>query len=100
MPGTGTIQVSAGRGWCVSSGLFGWVVETVAEQAPPEVAATVRDSCARHPGRLDLADFPPEQRTALRRVLRALPGLARERLPRTPSRSAVIAMIDDLGRVA
>jgi hypothetical protein len=100
MAGTGTIQVSAGRGWSVSSGLFGWVVDTVAAEAPPEVAATVRDSCARHPGRLDLADFPPEQRTALRGVLRALPLLARERLPRTPARSAVIAMIDDLGRVA
>jgi hypothetical protein len=97
---TGTIQVSAGRGWSVSRVLFCWVVDTLAEQVPPDVAATVRASCAAHPGRLDLRDFPPEQRTALCRVLRALPALARERLPRTTSRAAVITTIDDIGRVA
>jgi len=93
---TGTIVVCEGRGWSVSSGLFRWVVDTLAGEAPPELAASLRESCAAHPGRLDLAEFPPEQRRALCSALRSLPALARERLPRTASRAAVIAAIEDL----
>jgi len=97
---TGTIVVSEGRGWSVSSGLFCWVVDTLAGEAPPEVAALLRESCAEHPGRLDLVEFPPDQRRALRAALRSLPALARERLPRSASRAAVIATIEDLSAAA
>jgi hypothetical protein len=92
----GTIQVSEGRGWSVSTGLFCWVVETLATEAPADVAASLRESTAEHPGRLDLADFPPEQRDAIGSVLRALPAIARERLPHSASRAAVIATLEDL----
>ena len=93
---SGTIQVSAGRGWSVSTGLFCWVVDTLAAETPPELATSLRESCAAHPWRLDLEDFPPEQRTALCSALRALPALARERLPRSASRAAAITAIDDM----
>jgi hypothetical protein len=93
---TGMILVSEGRGWSVSTGLFRWVVGTLADEAPPELAASLRESCAEHPGRLDLAEFPPEQRRALCRALRSLPALARERLPRSASRAAVLATIEDM----
>jgi hypothetical protein len=96
----GTIQVSEGRGWCVSNGLFSWVVETLADEAPADVAASLRASTAEHPGRLDLADFSPEQRDALGSALRALPAIARRRLPQSASRAAVIATLDDLGAAA
>jgi hypothetical protein len=64
------------------------------------VAASLRASTAEHPGVLDLAAFPPEQRDALGSALRALPAIARERLPWTASRAAVIAALEDLGAAA
>jgi hypothetical protein len=93
---TGTILLGEGRGWSVSAGLFSWVVETLAAEAPPELAAALRASCAGHPGRLDLAEFPPEQRRVLCTALRSLPALARNRLPRSAARAAVIATIEDM----
>ena len=97
---TGIILVGEGRGWSVSTGLFSWVVDTLVDEAPPELAASVRESCAEHPGRLDLGDFPPEQRRELRTALRTLPDLARQRLPWSASRAAVIATIEDMSQVA
>jgi hypothetical protein len=97
---TGTILLGEGRGWSASTGLFHWGVDTLADEAPPELAASLRESCAGHPGRLDLAEFPPEQRRALCSALRSLPALARERLPRSAARAAVIATIEDMGACA
>ena len=96
----GTIQVSEARGWSVSTGLFRWVVETLAGESPADVAATLRARTAEHPAVLDLAAFPPEQRAALGSVLRALPAIARERLPLTAWRAAIIATLEDVGRVS
>lgn len=93
----GVIFLPDGRDWSVSSSVFAWVVETLADRAQdPGLAGHLRTIADHNLGSLALEDVPPWQRAELGALIRQLPWIARAALPVTSSRDTVVAQISEL----
>lgn len=93
----GTVLVSEGRAWAVSSWAFYWAVETLAEMVgSAPLAATLRSVEEHHLGCLDLADLPPEQRADVVAQIARLPQVAEETLAPSEARAGFVATVREL----
>ena len=96
----GLVQVD-GTSWTASSGLFYWVVDTVAEQVQdPATASSLRQVSEHNLGWLDPDDFGEEGSRQVRVALAALPGVAERELPDSAAREEVLQRVRDLAALA
>lgn len=91
------VFVSETSDWGVSSSVFYWVVEALADAVPsPELASRLREVSEDNLGSFGLADFPPDQQAELRAAIAELPGVADRTLPASDERDAVLGQIREL----
>lgn len=96
----GMIFLPDGRDWAVSSSVFAWVVEALADRAQdPALAQHLRTIADHNLGSLALHDLPPAQRAELVTLVRSLPRVARAELPVTSARDVVVAQIAELAEL-
>ena len=93
----GTVFTADGRDWGISSGIFYWVIDALAEQVrDPDLADRLREISEYNLGSLSLAKFPEAQQQELASAIRGLPDTARRELPESTGRDDVIAHITEL----
>ena len=93
----GIVFTADGRDWGISSGIFYWVIDTLADQVrDPQLAARLREISEYNLGSLNLGQLPEAEQAELAAAIRALPDIARRDLPESSGREAVIAQINTL----
>ena len=93
----GIVFTADGRDWGTSSGIFYWVIDTLADHVhDPELAARLREISEYNLGSLSLAKLPEPEQQELGAAIRALPDVARRELPESSGRDDVIAQISEL----
>lgn len=93
----GIVFVSESSHWDVSSSVFYWVVDTLADRVPsPALAQRLREISDNNLGSLRLSQLPPEQRSELAAQLAALPAVADATLPESSERHVVVAQVQEL----
>lgn len=93
----GMVFVSETSDWGVSSSVFYWAVEALADAvASPELATRLREVSEFNLGSFALSDFPAEQQAELRSAIADLPRVADRTLPASDERDVVIAQVQEL----
>lgn len=93
----GIVFVSESSHWDVSSSVFYWAVDTLADRvASAELAERLRVISDNNLGSLRLSQLPPEQRSELVAQIGALPRVADATLPQSPERQVVVAQVQEL----
>jgi hypothetical protein len=86
---------AAGLSWGMSSGIFYWVIDTLADQViDPALAARLREISEYNLGSLNVTSFSQAHQQELAAAIRSLPGIARRGLPGSQGHDAVVAQID------
>ncbi|WP_369070407.1 hypothetical protein [Kineococcus terrestris] len=91
------IRLPDGQWWTVRTGIFSWIVGTLAATARDrDLAAHLREVDEEDLPLLDLTALPADQRAELVELVRALPAVARDHLPPTADHEAVGRSLADL----
>lgn len=97
----GAVFLGSGGTWTTSSGIFYWVVGTLAGLVTdPALASRLGEISEHNLGSIDLEDLDETQRGDLLAAIAALPDAAAVRLPESGGREAVLAQIAELARGA
>ena len=92
----GSVFLEDGRDWSTSSAVFYWTLDTLAAGASEPLAEVLREVSEYNLGALSLQDLAPEQRSELVRLVAELPATARDQLPDSEGRAAILAQLDEL----
>ncbi|WP_258724661.1 hypothetical protein [Cellulomonas sp. NS3] len=93
----GIVFVSGSSHWDVSSSVFCWAVDTLADRvASADLVERLRTISDDNLGSLRLSELTPEQRSELVAHIGALPRVADETLPPSPERHVVVAQLQEL----
>lgn len=96
----GIVKIEDQR-WSVSSGLFYWVVDTLADLvADPATERYLREVSDANLGWVQPDDLDTDGRSALADAMGRLPEVARDQLPASPHRDEVLVLVDELAILA
>lgn len=87
--------------WSTSSGIFYWVVDTLAAVVTDEtLAQRLREVSEYNLGAVDLEKLDARERAELMRAIARLTEVAERTLPESEGRAGVLAQIADLAALA
>ncbi len=88
---------AGGQAWSVSSSIFYWAIDVLAEQVQDQVLAEqLREISTENLGSMDVEELPAEHLRDLSVTAARLPALARTTLPESDQREVIIRQIEEL----
>ena len=93
----GMIFLADGRDWSASSSIFYWLLDTLAERAgDTKLADRLREISENNLGSIDLSSLDDVDVKEFIELAIGAPQFAREDLPDTPHRDAIVSLIESL----